>query len=483
MKLSTGVPSLDTILGGGLLPGSLLVLAGPPGSGKTILAQQIAFANATPEKRAVYYTTLSEPHTKLIRHLSPFSFFDEQALGTAVEFNHLQSEEGASDGFRDAAAEVVRRSFEESASVIVIDSVRALHTPDEQPGLFRRRIYDLATLVSHTEAVLIFVGEYMPDEIGTQPEFAVADAIVYLTNESLGSFDRRMLHVLKLRGSRYIEGRHRFTVNDDGIVVFPRLESLPFPKAAHPTGRVSTGVQKLDEMMDNGVPAASATLVAGPSGVGKTCMSLGFVAEGLANKERCLYVSFQESDQQLLNKAHGFGWEFQKYVDSGQLEILFLHPVELSLDRSAARIREALDRMKPKRLVVDSISELEHAASGLNRYADYLWALVETFRQSGVTTLLTNETPAFFGPAFELAGGLSYVFDNVILLRYTELRSEIHRALAVVKMRESEHVKSLVEFDITNKGVVIKGDFAGMSGVLTGTPVPTEQKFKEFFGR
>jgi circadian clock protein KaiC len=481
MRLSSGIAALDMILGGGFESGSLVVIAGPPGSGKTILAQQIAFANATEDAHAVYYTTLSEPHTKLIRHLEPFSFFDAGALGRTIHFNHLHNE-GDERGFRAAAGEVVRQSFQSRPRVIVIDSIRALRS-EADDGLFREQVYEFATLVSHTDALLVFVGEYLPHEIGVEPEFAVADGIVYLTNETLGSFDRRMLHVLKLRGSNYFEGQHRFKITGDGLDVFPRLEALPVGEARESVGRVTTGIDKLDPMIGGGLPTTSATLVSGPSGVGKTCMGLTFIMGGLMNGERAAYVTLQESEPQLIAKARGFGWDLASYRDSGKLQILYLQPGELSLDQSAGLIRQMLGRLQPARVVIDSLSELELAATRLNRWGDFVWALVENIRRAGATSLLTNETAAFFGPAFELAGGYSYVFDNIVLLRYTEVQSAIHRALAVVKMRESAHSKDLVDFDITTRGIAITGDFTGFTGILSGTPVPTERKFKEFFSR
>ena len=133
-------------------------------------------------------------------------------------------------------------------------------------------------------------------------------------------------------------------------------------------------------------------------------------------------------------------------------------------------------------MVIDSIAELEHGANG-DRFSDYLWSLVGAVRKGGATVILTSETSAFFGPAFELAHGLSFIADNIVLLRYTELESEIRRALVVVKMRDSDHTKSLVEFEITNRGTLVRGKFVGVSGVMSGTPTQTEQKFREFFGR
>lgn len=480
-RVGTGIPELDSILGGGFAPGSLVVIAGAPGTGKTILAQQICFANATGEHRAIYYTTLSESHTKLIQHLEGFSFFDAGALGTRVEFNHLIGDETA-PSVDVMLSEIVRKSFEAEPCVIVIDGARALHdyTGGER---IRENVYDLASRVSHTNAVLIFVGEYEPEDLSRAPEFAVADAILYLANETKGARDARWLRVHKMRGTSYVSGQHSFLISDHGFEVYPRFESIERPIAALSNSRVSTGVLSFDQMLGGGLPGGSGTLIAGPSGAGKTVFGLGFTADGLERGERCVYVSLQESERQLLAKAKALGWDFETAHASGALSLVYVRPVELGLNVAGAQMRALIEGSSFDRIVVDSVAELEHAARGTDRFADFLWALVEMFRGAKTSAVYTYETSAFFGPSFQLAGGQSHVFDNVILLRYTELASEIRRAMGIVKMRDSEHVKSLVEFEIGSRGFKIKEKFAGVSGVLTGTPTVVEERFRSFFGR
>ena len=480
-RVQTGSEQLDRILGGGIPAGSLLVIAGAPGTGKTILAQQICFANGTPENRAVYYTTLSEPHSKMVRHLDGFGFFDRSKLGVTVELNHLSTLAKEGD-LGEAVGEVVRHAFDVTPSVVVIDSTKALHEAMERAEHFRAIVYDLASRIAHTNSILVFVGEYSLTDVAEAPEFAVADAIIYMANQSEGVLDQRSLRVLKLRGSDYLSGTHSFDIGSTGINVYARQEVNVARDIPAGTARVATGVPGLDNMIGGGLPSTSVTLVAGPSGGGKTVVGLHFIGEGLRLGEKCVYISLQESESQLLSKANSFGWDFKSAVDKGDLVVRHFEPVELNLDRVATEITAMADA-GARRLVIDSMGELEHAAHGAERFPDYLWALMSGLRSRGVTVFVTSETAAFFGPAFELARGLSFVVDNVILLRYTELESEIKRALTVVKMRESDHVKSLVEFEIGGKGASVKGKFAGVSGVMTGTPVRTEEKFREFFNR
>ncbi|MDX6474651.1 MAG: circadian clock protein KaiC [Gaiellaceae bacterium] len=482
---STGIPDLDLILGGGLPLGSLIFIAGGSGTGKTILAQQISFANATAERKALFYTLVSEPHSKLVRHLEQFEFFDPEALGERVDFIHLPAVldklDANATAIEQSAAltalvdEVVRASLEKERSVIVIDGIKALRDYARVDGFgFRGISYDLASKVAHSNAILIFVGEYTAEEVAYAPEFAVADGILYLADETFGRFDQRWLRLLKLRGADYLMGRHSFRIGKPGIEVFPRFESLAPSRESWTGERMPLGIEGIDEKIGGGLPRGSATLVAGPSGAGKSVLGLHFVADGIARGEHCLYLSFQQTDDQLIERGEIFGWPFKAAVESGLLRIRHLEPVEVSLDAVGAELRAAATgETRVKRVVVDSLAELEPAARGTARFPDYLTALTGLFASIGATTLLTSETTAFFGPAFELPHGLAFVADNVILLRYAEVDAEVRRVLAVIKMRDGDHAKDLLEVETTKHGMSVIGKFAGLTGVLGGNPTVT----------
>jgi circadian clock protein KaiC len=484
-RATSGIADLDLVLGGGLPLGSLVFVAGGSGTGKTILAQQICFANATAERKALYYTLVSEPHSKLVRHLEQFSFFDPAVLGEQVDFIHLPAvlgevDPGATAEERRAALtmlvdEVVRASTEAERSVIVIDGIKAFRDFASVNGFgFRGVAYDLASKIAHSNAILLFVGEYTAEEVAYAPEFAVADGILYLANETIGGFDQRWLRILKLRGADYRMGRHSFLIGGSGIEVFPRFESIAPPRRMWTGERVPTGVDSIDQKMGGGLPRASATLVAGPSGAGKSVLGLHFVADGISRGEHCIFLSFQQSEEQLIARGEAFGWPFRAAVDSGQLWIRHLEPVEISLDAIGAELRAAALGDNPvNRVVVDSLAELEPAARGTTRFPDYLTAMTGLFASIGATTLMTSETTAFFGPAFELPHGLAFVADNVILLRYAEIESEVRRVLAVVKMRDGDHTKDLLEVEITKTGLAVVGKFEGLTGVLHGAPTLT----------
>jgi circadian clock protein KaiC len=462
-RLPTGAEGLDAVLGGGLPTGSLVILAGPPGSGKTILAQQICFANATGERRALYYTTWSEPHEKLVRHLEPFSFFDAEALGERVEFLHLAELMVADDGGLDAVSEeILRRSFETRPAVVVIDSSKALHDVVD-PESLRRTIYDLASRVAHSDAVLILVGEYSAEETRSQPEFAVADAILQLENEACGPVDRRWLRILKLRGGETSGGQHSVHITGNGLEVFPRLESAVPRRVATQSGRAGFGDERLDAAIGGGIPRGDSTLLLGPSGVGKTLLGLSFVAAGLERGERCLHISFQESETQVREKAAAAGWDWSN-ISEEQLTIRQIPPVELDLDEVGALIRAELARGDVKRVLIDSLAELSFAARDTERLPGYIWALGGFARAAGGTSIFTNEIAAL-GQSGGI-GGLSFLFNNVFFLRYLELQSELARGLSVLKMRQSDHEKGLIRFTIDERGIVFGDQVDQVSGML-----------------
>ena len=463
-RLPTGDAGLDQVLGGGLPAGALIIVAGPPGSGKTILAQQICFANATSERKAVYYTTWSEPHDKMVRHLEPFSFFDLEALGDRVDFLHLAEQIGDAEagGFAAAAEEILRQSFETKPVIIVIDSSKALHdvvAPDE----FRRAIYDLASKVAYSNAILIMVGEYSASETRSRPEFAVADGILQLENEARGPIDRRWLRVRKMRGAEVAAGQHSFRIGGSGVEVFPRLETTLPRRVPTLDTRATFDLEKLDHAIGGGIPRGDSTLLIGPSGVGKTILALRFIAAGLAQGERCLHVSFQETETQVKEKAASAGWEWKGF-DDDQLVVRHIPPVELDLDEVGALIRRELAHGDVKRVVLDSLAELAFAARETGRLPAYVWALGGFVRAAGGTSIFTNEIAALGGGAD--LGGLSFIFNNVFFLRYFEVQSELRRGLNILKMRQSDHQKGLISFEIGAEGINFGDRIEGLSGML-----------------
>jgi circadian clock protein KaiC len=464
--MATGVPGLDLVLGGGLLPGSVVVVAGAPGTGKTILAQQMCFARATAEHRCVYYTTMSEPHAKLVRHLEGFPFFDQQALGTRVEFIHLGDflQPARQDGLEPLISEIVRKTLDEQPAIVVIDSAKMLGDFADEREL-RRALYDLTSRVSQAGALLLLLGEYTPEEMRSDVAFSLADGIVQLEYEAREPLDRRWLRIIKMRGEDHRSGKHTFRIGPGGIEVFPRIETL-IPEVEAPLSvQVSSGIAGLDELMGGGARRGDATVVTGPSGIGKTIFGLRWLAQSIEQAENALYVTFQDTGAQLTSVAAGFGWDLAAYQDSGQLVISYVPMGDLDLDAVATSVRAEVMRRPVSRIVIDSLSELASAAREEKRFPAYMRSLVGLVRAAGCTLLVTSETSTRGLPGSSLEE-LLFLFDNVIDLRYIEEGSQISRAAHVAKMRSRAHAMTLNAVTINDHGLEVGEVLEDVTGRL-----------------
>ena len=473
-KISTGIPSLDAILNGGLPRNSVNVIAGPPGTGKSILAQQIVFHNARRDERAPYLVTVSEPTVKMLRYSQQFTFFDPDRVGQNVIYLDIGSVllEG---GLSEVARQIERYIEEYSPTILAIDSFKAIHEVAEDAPKLREFAYRLAVRLTTWGTTTLLVGEYTRENIYEAPIFAVADGIILLDHESRGMETYRYLEVLKMRGDDYFSGRHPFTISADGITVYPRLKT-PAVMEPYPVGeaRVSLGAPGLDEMAQGGVLSATSTLVAGSAGTGKTLLCLHFLLEGIRKGEPALLITFQETPSMLRAFARGFGWDLEQLEAEGLLYLLYSSPVEMGVDEHAHVIRRAIAETGARRVAMDSLKDIELATPDKVRYKDYIYSLVNDFRRQGITSLLTSEIPEMFGTFVVSEYGISFVADNVILLRYVEMAGRIARAISVLKMRGSDHDKSVREFRITaGAGLEVLQPFEEYDTVLTGAAVTT----------
>jgi circadian clock protein KaiC len=451
-RIGTGLPGLDVILGGGFEPGSVVVMAGQPGTGKTILAQQICFRIATTARPVIYYTTLSEPHSKLVEHLRHFAFFDASSLGGRVEYIHLgdvlrDSRDGGLGPFVD---EIVRKSLEVEPALVVVDSVKMLRDFVHEYEL-RASLYDLTSRIAHTGTVLLLLGEYTDDEIGAGAEFVLADGIIHLAYEPREPLDRRWLRVIKMRGGPHREGKHTCDITADGFEVFPRLDSAPASPAFTDADRLSSGVPGLDRLLGGGIPRGDATVVTGPSGVGKSSLALHYIHEGLSRAERCLYLTFQDTADTLANRADGFGLGFSTATASGQLTILPVEMGALDLDVFAAMVHRHLADGTTSRIVIDSLAEMAFSAHEAERFPAFLSALTGLIRAHGTTLLITGDT-TMNRPLGMPLDEILVLFANVLQVDYGEPGSTVGRRVHVAKMRNSQHDSGRYECAISDHG-------------------------------
>ena len=451
-RLSTGNPELDSIMYGGFPAHSINILMGEPGSGKTILAERLMFANAEADGRPILFlATLSEPADKVVRYLQQFSFYDESLIGTSIQYSsigHELAERGVG-----ALVTVLKEAITTlRPKIIVIDSFKAIHDLSTSIPEMRRMLYEVAGLLTAYDTTAFLVGEYSAEQISTYPEFAVADSMIELARNKLGTRDERFLRVLKLRGSAYLEGLHGFRITDAGLEVYPRLVSpyLP-PNYDLLNERVATGIAGLDPLLDGGLRRGRSTFVLGQTGSGKTTLAMQFVIEGIRLGERCMYVSFEENPTQLDAQMAALGVDPREARAQG-LHFLYVSPVELQIDSIVATLYRTVYQAGIRRLVVDAVGDLSMTTADPQRLHSYLYALAQHLAVKGVTSVFTYETT---GHDIYTETRMSALADNVILLGIDLQERRARRTLRIVKARGIAHDMDEHELLIKSGGVEV----------------------------
>src|SRR5687767_79032 len=450
-RMTSGNAEADYILGGGFPANSINIIMGHPGSGKTIFAEQLIFHNASMDRPILYFTTLSEPLSKVVRYLQGFRFFDESKLGSQVMYEDV-GPQLAKDG-ASALIPLLQKVIKTmSPKIIVIDSFKAVHDLAPSMAERRRMVYEMTALLTSYGTTAFLLGEYTEEDILRYPEFAVADGIVELSRRRLGNRDERYFRVYKVRGSRYLEGAHAFRITDSGLDIYPRLVSPQIPEGYEPVSeRTSTGVQGLDEMLGGGMWRGTTTLLAGPAGAGKTTIGLQFALEGARQGEPTLYMNFQENPTQLMRTIRGLGVDLEEAQAQG-LDLVYASPVELQIDSIIVDMFRRIQQRGVRRLVIDALGDLASAATDPQRLHDYLYALVQHFAVSGITSVLNFETTGNSIVGNGVQNAVSYLSDNVLLLT-VDGEERTRRSLRILKTRGSAHDSRVREVEISSTGL------------------------------
>lgn len=458
-RVPTGVAGLDTILNGGLLKGGLYIIQGTPGTGKTTLANQICFHHVAGGGRALYATLLAEYHGRMLQHLGGMSFFDLSRIPDTLTyingFGTLRQ-----DGY-PALRDLLRREIVlHRATILIVDGFASVQrkTPEEQ--YFNEFVHDLQAVATATECTMVLLSS--AERVKETPEYTIVDGIVELSDRTIGWSSESTLQVVKLRGTDYLRGRHAYRITQDGLVVYPRIEAL----LAQPTrpdqgivGTVPSGIDRLDAMLGGGLPAASTTLVLGPTGAGKTTFGLQFLSRCHAG-EPGLLMGFHETPARLAAKAAEVCRPLRDLIASGAVEVLWQPPTGGILDAYGDRLLAAVRRRGVRRLFIDGLGAFQSAAGSPIRMGHFLTALTNELRVLGVTTVYTLEMPDIIGLHIRASlGDLSVLSDNLVLLRYLERRSRLHRLISILKVRDNDFDPSLHGYVTSADGLRIEGRF------------------------
>jgi circadian clock protein KaiC len=490
--LSSGVPGLDAVLGGGLPEFSFNMVAGAPGTGKTTLAQQIMFANATPEAPGLYFTVLGEPTVKMLRYQQQFGFFRPEVVGSAVHYVNV-SEEVLSGDLGAVLARMIVEVERLSPALVVVDSFRSIRLgggdgggigvdeADADPDAsapkrgmsLEQFVQQLALVLTSWEVTSLLIGEYTEQE-QRYPVFTIADGIFWLMQSTDRNSVVRKLQALKVRGQPHMPGLHTFGISDHGLQVYPRIPEQQLNRHPHPTdgARLPTGVPGLDALMGGGIPTGDAVMLAGPTGTGKTTFAMLFAADGLRRGEAVVIVVFEEYPEAYLNRLRKFDVDPDAMIAANKLRITYLRPLDLSVDETLADILESVKATGATRVVIDSLTGFEVALAPTFRedFRESLYRLVGALTATQITVFMTLEAVAMSPDVGFTGERVSFVTDDIIVLRYVEMDDALKKLVAVVKMRRSEHSKHFWRYELTATGAAVGEPLMDYRGILSGNP-------------
>jgi circadian clock protein KaiC len=473
--LDTGVPGLNDVLGGGLPALSFNLIAGGPGAGKTTLAMQLLFANATAARPGLFITLLGETSLKMLRYQQQFEFFDRDRVGTDVHFLNL-SEEALTGDLDGVLARIMAEVDRLHPLVVVVDSFRSLARAeggDAPIGRLEHFVQRLALYLTTWEITSFLIGEYQEHEL-RHPVFTVADGIVWLSQELNRNSVVRRLQVVKARGMASMPGLHTMRMTGKGMQVFPRIPEHANDIHLSGNKRLSTGIAGLDEMMGGGIPVGDSLVLAGPTGTGKTTFAIKFVAAGLRAGETAVIAIFEEHPDIYLQRAKSIEVDLRAAVRDDKLCIIYLRPLDLSVDETLDEIRTAVQRIGATRVVLDSISGFEMALAPAFRedFRESLYRLIGALTGLGVTMFSTVEVIGGQGDSgLQLTGyQVSFLTDDILSQRYVEIEGELHKALVVVKMRGSVHSREFRTYELRATGVQLGDSLRDYDGIITGMP-------------
>ena len=460
-RVKTGVEAFDDLVMGGLPRGRTTIVGGTPGSGKTVFATQFLAHGITELNEPGVFVTFEETPPEIEINMASFGW-DIHRWRETNKLIFIDASPSDSDqivvGDFDLAgllARILHAVRSAKAKRIVLDSITQLfdHFIADH-ALVRRELLRIATALKKEGLTVLMTAERNSEygEISRHRiEEFVADNVVILRNALDRERRRRTIEVLKMRGSRHVEGEVPFTlVGEQGMVAVP-LSSLRLEQQSG-TRRVTSGNSELDAMTSGGFFRDSVTLVSGATGTGKTLLVTHFLAGGVESGERALLVGYEESRGQLFRNARSWGVDFEAMEANGRLKVVCLYPEAQSLPDHLLMIRELVEEFEPQRLAIDSLSALERIAPETG-FREFLISLTSYIKKREIAGLCSATDKSLIGGHSASEQHISTLTDSIILLRYIQKADVLHRGLMVLKMRGSDHDKQIRRFTIDGSGM------------------------------
>lgn len=476
--IPTGVRGLDLVLDGGYAENRVHLIEGQPGSGKTSMALQFLMDGARQGELGLYIT-LSETTVELcavaashgwtfdgieiFELMPPELSLDPQSQQTVLYSSELELGETV----RMVMAEVERVKPKR----LVFDSLSEIRLLSQGSLRYRRQVLALKHFFLKMGCTVLMLDD-LTSEMDDLNLHSISHGVIRLEQlAALYGAERRRLRCIKMRGVKFRGGHHDFTIERGGVRVFPRLVAadhhVEFDDSA-----VSSGVPELDALVGGGLDRGTSTLIIGPSGSGKSSLSLQFVYAALKRDEPVLILMFDEVRNVFLRRAKGMGFDLQPFLDRDLLHLRQVDPAELTPGELTACVRQTVEGERARIVVLDSLSGYLNAMPEEHFMMLQMHEMLSYLNQQGVVTILILAQHGMVGQMASPVD-LTYLSDAVVILRFFEAGGKLRRALSVLKKRTGYHEETIREYRIKSNGIEVGPALTEFQGVLTGVPTFT----------
>jgi len=475
-RAPTGVPGMDEILGGGLPQNRLYLVQGQPGVGKTTFALQFLTEGARRGEKGMYIT-LSESEEE-IRSVADTHGWDL----AGVTLQELSAQEAALDPSSQNTlfypsevelGETMRKVLAEIDRVrparLVVDSLSELRMLAQSPLRFRRQILALKQYLAAQQCTVLFVEDMSMDAGDLQLQSLAHGVVTLEQRPPVYGADRRRLRVVKLRGSPFIGGFHDLRIETGGLRVFPRLTAADYPRLRSEE-MISSGNAEIDTLMGGGLEFGTSTLILGPAGTGKSALASLYAHSAARSGHKSIFFLFEEGLGTFFSRARALGVDLLPLTEEGIVAVRHVDPAELMPGELVEQVRDAVESSGVRMVVIDSVGGYLAAMLDENFLVSQMHEFLNYLRRRGVVVILVMAQHGFLGPGMATPVDVSYLADNVVLLRYFEAGGQLHKAVSVVKKRAGMHERAIREYRIDAGGIRAGEPLAEFSGLMTGTP-------------
>jgi len=471
-KAPTGIQGLDDITGGGFPRGRPTLVCGTAGCGKTLMGVEFLVRGALNYNEPGVLMAFEETADELAKNVRSLGFDLDQLVEEKkliVDFVRVERAEIEETGDYDLGGLFVRLNHAIDtigAKRVVLDTIETLFSGLSNAAILRSELRRLFRWLKDKGVTAVITGERGDGSLTRQGlEEYVSDCVILLDHRVIDQICTRRLRIVKYRGSVHGTNEYPFLIDEHGISIMP-ITSMGLQHEVS-DGRISSGVPRLDAMLGGkGYYRGSTVLISGTAGSGKSSLAAHFANATCARGERCLYLAFEESPQQIIRNMRSIGLDLERWVKKGLLRFHATRSTLYGLEMHLVTAHKLIREFEPDVVVLDPIGNLTMAGSEADT-TSMLTRLMDYLKSQQITAVWTNLT---HGGAKEMTDvGISSLVDTWLLLRDIELGGERNRAMYVLKSRGMAHSNQIREFLLTDHGIDLIDVYLGPQGVLTGS--------------